>query len=237
MARAYRMTSARRAAIKKAQRISAQRRKGKGRKKAVGAGIAAAGVIGVTMYAANGYGNRKRARKAAAGRVNVVAMTTTATTGQAYSGSKEIDIVRRDIFSSLMIERDPDTKKINYGLNYRAVGTDVRDNLPMRRWVKENKLNRNRRGRGKVVSSLVPNKTQKVKRNRPGFNDSRRKDYNREARAALYQQNAAKIKVKNDAKAAKKKQTKAIKSILSPKFLGRISIDSSGAPKSGWPLY
>lgn len=208
MARAYRMTSARRAAIKKAQRISAQKRRGKKKKRAIGAGIAAAGVIGVTMYAANGYRKRNRSSKSV-GNINVVSVTTSA--DKPYTGNKELDIVRRDITSSLLVERDPDTKKINYGLNYRAIGTDIRDNKPVKQWTRERKIGVHRRGRG-VVRVTPAGVAVKLKRNRPKFNDDRRMNYSPGERHQKYLRESEGLRkrrtVKKQKRSAKSKKRK-----------------------------
>jgi len=84
VARAYRMTSARRAAIKKAQAASARKRRGKKKRRiaaGVGAGVGALGVIGVTLYAANNRSRRKKsgsttAKAVSSSPVNVVQQTT-----------------------------------------------------------------------------------------------------------------------------------------------------------------
>lgn len=225
MARAYRMTSARRAAIKKAQRISAQRRKGKRRKRAVGAGIAAAGVIGVTLYAANGYGNRKRARKAAAGKVNVVATTMAAE--PPYTGGKELDIFRRDIYSSLVIRRDSETKKPSYGLDYSVVGSDVRDAKPVKHWGKEKKAGKSRSGRG-VVRASEKGVVDKVLRNRTRSADKKRAEYSPSARKAAYEANKEAIKQSNKQRARRKRT----QFLLRQNVIGNISMDTSRFPQT-----
>ena len=88
MARAYRMTSARRAAIRKAQLASARKRRGRRNKKiAAGVALAGAGVIGVTMYASKGRGKGKGKSGKNSTAINTVSQTMAAP-------SKSLDIIR-----------------------------------------------------------------------------------------------------------------------------------------------
>lgn len=227
MARAYRMTSARRAAIKKAQRISAQKRRGKHRKK-IAAGVVGVGVIGVTMYAANGYRKRGKGGK---GPVNVVSQTMAATP----SASKELDLIRINALDA-----------IHTGIDYGEVGkprTDSTLKLRQDHRQQQNKLNRNVRGRGRVRNGSAG--TDKVKRNRPKFNDDRRNNYDSKARKAAYDANPEPMRTANRERARRNALNKRLKKLFGQPVLGGISVSApegiiisgnSRGSKSTWPL-
>lgn len=181
MARAYRMTAGRRAAIKKAQAASARKRRGRRKKRiAVGAGIGALGVVGVTLAAANGYGKRRRALIANAG---VLEATMAPPEKEIkYSSSKEIDVIRVTLEESIQLT--PRSKKYK-GIDFSKVGKP--DLVTMKKvWTKENKAGKERKGRGKFRVG-VGGAVDKVLRNRPKFNDDRRGDYSPSRRKKLYE--------------------------------------------------
>lgn len=206
------MTSARRAAIRKAQLASARKRKGKRNKKiAAGAAVAGIGVLGVTMYASKGR------KKRAGGAVNVVSETMTASP---RAVSKELDLIRIS----------PHDAGQN-GLDYGEVGKPMRElnktYLHKRQRQIDNKLNAHKQGRGKTV--VTSNGViKRVKRNRPGFNDSRRADYQPSKRRSNYLINQEAIKKSNRERA----RAKRTKHLLQQPVLGGITIDSSRFPKS-----
>lgn len=216
MARAYRMTSARRAAIRKAQLASARKRRGKRKKKIIAGSVAAVGVVGVTMYA-----TKNRRRKSGASSVNVVSETMAASNSQ--SVSKQLDLIR-------ISPHDAGNNKIDYS----EVGKPMRDlnlkklHLSQRRI--DRKLNAHKKGTGKVIAG-TKSVIQKVKRNRPGFNDSRRADYKPSQRKAAYEANKEAIKLANKERARRKRTV----SLLQQNVLSGISIDSSRFPKSYIP--
>lgn len=183
MARAYRMTSARRAAIKKAQRISAQKRRGK-RRKRIATGVAAAGVVGVTLYAANKY----RKRGSGGGRpMNAVSATMDT---QKVSDSREVDLFRTTVVEATRYNKKGMREKINFSTVGRA---DVRYKAEppphYKRAQKAKKLNRHSYGKGKVrVDSQGI--AVKVLRNRmsatDSFHDDRRLNYLPSTRKVKY---------------------------------------------------
>lgn len=212
------MTGARRAAIRKAQLASARKRKGK-RKKKIAGGVAAVGVIGVTMYAAHGYRKRGKGSK---NPVNVVSATMTTSTPA--SVSKELDLIR-------ISPHDAGSNGIDYG----EVGKPMRDlNLTKLRSNQrqlDKRLNSHKKGKGKVITS-EQGVVKRVKRNRPGFNDSRRAGYKPSVRKENYLANQEAIKVTNRERARRKRT----KSILSQTVLNGISLDTSRYPQSILPF-
>ena len=185
MARAYRMTAGRRAAIKKAQAASARKRRGKRKKRiAIGAGIGALGVVGVTMAAANGYGKRRRALIANAG--GLEATMAPPKKEIKYSTSKEIDVIRVSLEEAIQLT--PRSKKYK-GIDFSKAGKP--DNVMMTRLKKQSKENKAKgtqsKGRGKFRVG-ESGATDKVLRNRPKFNDDRRNGYSRSQRSKAYKE-------------------------------------------------
>jgi hypothetical protein len=202
------MTSARRAAIRKAQLASARKRRGKGKKRAAAAGVASLGVVGVTLYAASGYKNRRKARMK--GPVNVI----TSTLPESPSSSSPI------------------TTDFQTGVDYGEAGVPV--NLSTLAAIK-GKPQRIRTKRGKVVSGSGGAK--KVLRNRPKFNADRKANYDSDARSAAYQKNLEKNRAKQRQYAANKRNQKRIKKLFSQPVVGNIKLDFSGGASSGWPVF
>lgn len=182
MARAYRMTAGRRAAIKKAQAASARKRRGRRNKKiAIGAGI---GVVAVTMAAANGYGKRRRALIANAG---VLEATMAPPKKEIkHSSSKEIDLVRVTLDEA--IELTPRSKKFKR-IDFSKAGKP--DRVTMTKLKKQEQENKakgtQRKGKGKFRVGET-GATDKVLRNRPKFNDDRRNGYSASSRSKKYKE-------------------------------------------------
>lgn len=176
MARAYRMTSARRAAIKKAQAASARKRRGKRKRKiATGVGIVGGlGVVGVTMYAANKGMKKRKSQKQSS--VGVVTETIQMST------SKEIDVIRTGIYDS--VERGLDYSEIGAREHQNPSGTLSIDRIT-RAQKKAAKAARGRRGRKKNVVDSSGVVTPLV-RFRPNYNDDRRSKYRPSVRHGEY---------------------------------------------------
>lgn len=235
MARAYRMTSARRAAIRKAQLASARKRRGRRNKRiATGVGVGV-GVVAVTLgAAAHSYGKRRR------GRMQNVVQTTVQASNR--STSKELDVVRWTLEESIVdIGPDAKKKKLKPRIDFGRAGKTPREimfkqqQLSRSQWKQDRaKKGKNGRGRVRVAES---GKADKVLRDRQKFNAQRRESYDSNARAALYESQKGIIKIKNDAKAARKRRDKALRRILSQQVVGNITIDMTGTEKSGWPIY
>ena len=185
MARAYRMTAGRRAAIKKAQAASARKRRGRRKKKiAIGAGIGALGVVGVTMAAANGYGKRRRALIANAG---VLEATMAPPKKEIkYSSSKEIDLIRVTLDEAIQLT--PRSKKVK-GIDFSKAGKPDRVTMTkLKKQEKENKAKGTQsKGKGKFRVGET-GATDKVLRNRPKFNDDRRNGYSGSSRSKKYKE-------------------------------------------------
>lgn len=178
------MTSARRAAIRKAQLASARKRRNRGRKRAALGVAAGVGVIGVTMAAANGYGNRRRARMAPK---NVVEATVQPQIQ--YSNSKELDVFRVTFDDPGVVRR---TNKGKYkGIDFSSVGKTYGEHYKTIELTgRENKLNTHVFGKGKI--RVAGNgKAVKVKRDRQKFNEDRRNDYSPAARHDAYERSKA----------------------------------------------
>lgn len=185
MARAYRMTSARLAAIRKAQRISAQKRRGKKRKRiaaSVAVGAVGAGVLGVTL-------GRYRSRKKG-GKVSVVSTTMSS---QPISNSKELDIIRNDLVTSLTTTKDKKGEIVDFS----KVGTPRSSQQIIKRLTKQQKraekAQEGRKSKRIARNSTSSNSTDTVKRNKVKYNEKRRNEYRsslavREARSAAYQE-------------------------------------------------
>ena len=179
MARAYRMTSARRAAIKKAQAASARKRKGRHRRRAaigiaVGVGI---GVLGVTL-------TRNPKKRKAAGPVNVV--NTTLPQAPAVTKTKEIDILRVTLDSPGVIHSG--------GVDFSVLGKPEGSQLKTRKLSKkQNKADlaaKGKAGKGKIRVG-AGGRAVKVKRDRQGFNQDRKNDYVPSSRSKRYQDEKA----------------------------------------------
>jgi hypothetical protein len=187
MARAYRMTSARRYAIKKAQAASARKRRGKRRRNigiGVGVGLAGAGVVAVTM-AASGYRSRGRKRELRGGRGGVLG----ATLGNniKYSDSKEIDVFRETIEDVIQVSRRGKYKGLDYGRlgrPYSRVRTES-----WRRIMAKNKIAaaakvKKKKGIVRIKSNTAADR---VLRDRQKFNADRRNSYSPNARRDSYE--------------------------------------------------
>jgi hypothetical protein len=187
MARAYRMTSARRYAIKKAQAASARKRRGKRRRNigiGIGAVAAGAGVVAVTM-AASGYRTRGRKRELRGGNRGVVG----ATLGNniKYSNSKEVDVFRETIEDVIQVSRRGKYKGLDYGRlgkPYPRVRTES-----WRRIMAKNKIAS--AGKVKKKKGIVRVKASGLKdrvlRDRQKFNADRRNSYSPNARRDSYE--------------------------------------------------
>ncbi len=194
MARAYRMTSARRAAIRKAQQASARKRRGKKKKVAIGAGVAGLGVIGVTMYASMGRG---RGKKSVAGPVNVVT-TTMAVEPIKLSESKEIDLIRFDLEEAVapVYKKDGTIKKFRVdaplvGQTKRSI--ELAEKAKRGSWRRERakrKMERSARGyrgRGQSVVGIDGVLLRKIQRNRANRNKRYRDEYDPKKRSKRYE--------------------------------------------------
>lgn len=193
MARAYRMTSARRAAIRKAQLASARKRRGRRKKRIATAVGVGAGVIGVTL-AAKSYRRRGRGSK------NVV--NATMEPSIQYSDSTDVDVVRHTI-SSQLTTRKTRSGRIKHGIDFGKTGSpvsvfvDIERRSP--RWVRtESKLKRAARGnRGyRRIRVGKDGSIDIVKRNRQNFNAQRRNDYDSAVRSNNYENQKKKKKNK-----------------------------------------
>ena len=186
------MTSARRAAIKKAQAASARKRRGRRNKKiAAGVGLASVGVIGITMAASR---SRKRGAVSKTTPVNVVQNTVHAPAPeQKLSTSKELDIIRVTLDSPGVIKRTPKGKYA--GIDFSHVGKEegsqsTHEHKTQRQRRAQKKLNLHIFGKGKI--RVAGNGTAiKVKRDRQGFNEDRRNTYSPSARRKLYENQKA----------------------------------------------
>ena len=168
MARAYRMTSARRAAIKKAQAASARKRKGKNRKRAaIGAAAIGVGVLGVTL--AKTRSGRKKSR----GPVSVIG-TTVEPAGQ-VSTSKELDILRVTL----------DSPGDVFGHLGKPEGSQLKKRELSKKQNKADKAAKGKGGKGVFRVGEIGS-VDKVLRNRPKFNDDRRNGYSPGARREKY---------------------------------------------------
>ena len=186
MARAYRMTSARRAAIRKAQLASARKRRGKKRRQ-IATGV---GVLAVTMAAAGGAAHYRRKRGASKS-VNVVQETLRPT--ETLSTSKEIDVLRNYIEESIVTQKNG-SSKIDFGRVGRPRAHGVDKNLHVNQRQLDRKQNKQTKGKG-VTRTDRHGKTDHVLRNRPGFNDSRRNEYRPSSRRQRYQENKSRDQV------------------------------------------
>lgn len=165
MARAYRMTSARRAAIKKAQAASARKRRGKRKRRiATGVGIVGGlGVVGVTLYAAN---NRSRNRKSGSS-VGVVQQTMTSSP-QPITTDKSFD--------------DSDIDDIDYGGPGKITSISERQEKAKR------KAERTKRKKNRVFAVDANGVATGYKRYRPNDALRKRQNYDRKARAKRYEE-------------------------------------------------
>lgn len=227
------MTSARRAAIKKAQRISAQKRRGKRRRKiALGVG-AAAGVIGVTLYASR----KRRGRSKGHGSMNAV--STTLEPQIKYSDSKEIDFIRLDRMDATRFDKKG-REKIDFSLvgkpepGYNARSKKIKTENNFKRQALEKKLNTHVKKKG-VTRATVTVPVDRVLRNRVKFNDDRRSGYSPNARAAKYQREKEAISQRRKDRIAAQKLLE--QQLSFPKtVIGSIKIKGGKLPKSSWPL-
>lgn len=233
MARAYRMTSARRAAIRKAQLASARKRRGRRRRRiATGVGIASAGVLAVTLGASARYGTRRRARMSAA---NVVQTT--------ISTSKELDLPRWSLEQSMVnLTADARRKRLKPRIDYGRAGKTAREvqfqietqnRRQQRAAQKATKAATGKTGKGRVRANTA-GITDKVKRNRPKFNDDRRADYSPNARRELYERDAERISARNKANYDRKKKMKALKNLFGKPVVGNIRVNSTSADWNEW---
>lgn len=236
MARAYRMTSARRAAIRKAQQASARKRRG--RKKAKIA-VSSLGVVAVTVAAGYGYrkyGARKKSKSMPVTQ-NIVQVTTPSIV---YSNSKEIDVFRETIDSSTSYTRKG-KPKVNYGkvgkpIEAMTVG-EIKNSSKGK-----GRGNKNRpKGKGRHVTPQQGGPIQKVLRYRPQRNEKRRMDYSPIKRSISYKKNAEKISDKRYERIAReneaRKQWDTLRNIFARSRAGKISLNNIGRlPQSQWPL-
>lgn len=180
MARAYRMTSARRYAIKKAQAASARKRRGKRRRK-IGVGVGLS-VVAVTV-AAGGYAARRRGGKRG------VLQTTLGDSPIKYSTSKEIDVIRQTIDDTIQV-----TKRGKYkGFDYGRTGKPFDSSKPVESW----RVTRAKKKAAKAAAGIKKKGVTRVKkngltdrvlRNRPKYDSDRRNDYRPSQGASRYQE-------------------------------------------------
>lgn len=185
MARAYRMTPARRAAIRKAQLASARKRRGR-KKKVIGGtllGAAGLGVVAVTLGRRYRGSSKKTSAKS---KVNVVNTTMSPVN---LSSSKEIDVVRWDTEISVVYDKNG-VEKIDFSRIGKPLKT--RTTKINRKQGKADKAAKGTKGSGRIRSSNSKGKYStaqgltKVKRDKPNDRAKRKRIYNSAARSKAY---------------------------------------------------